>query len=88
MKLINYKYLDKNSQQHEKGIILKNGDTIHVVADNTSHSEIVIQCKEDVLFVCSKEEYNDTRKEQLLLKKSGFFALLSTTSFTSKSIQR
>ncbi len=63
MKLINYKYLDKNSQQHEKGVILKNGDIIHVVADNTSHSEIIIQCKKDVLCVYSKEEYKDIKKE-------------------------
>ena len=68
MKLINYKYLDKNSQQHEKGIILKNGDIIHVVTDNMNHSEIVIECKDDSLYIYGKEEYLDVKST----KKSRF----------------
>ncbi len=66
MKLINYSFLDKKRQRREKGIILKEGDFLHIVIDKNPQTEIIVQVHDSRLKIYPKEEFWDARKKESL----------------------
>ena len=57
MKLIDYKFLSEKQQEHDKGIILENGDIIHITVNEKPQTELIIYCSEKQLKICDKEQY-------------------------------
>ena len=62
MKLVNYKFLTTKEQKYDKGIIMNNGDILHIVINKKPQSEIVIYCDDDTLKIEQREKYLDDFK--------------------------
>lgn len=65
MKLVNYSFLTKEEQKSDKGIIMNNGDILHIVINKKPRSEIVIYCENDNLKIKPREKYlNDLKAKK------------------------
>ena len=89
MKLINYNFLTKEEQKHDKGIIMNNGDILHIVINKKLRSEIVIYCENDVLKIENREKYLDdfkAKKERIIPSKRLSFLSQKFLQFLSFSL--
>lgn len=62
MKLVNYSFLTKEEQKSDKGIIMNDGDILHIVINKKSQSEIVVYCNNNNLKIEPREKYLDNFK--------------------------